>query len=66
MNKSDESVETIETVEATTPKPEPKVIEAPKEGYFFPNILEGKPFGGEFSSKEEAEAANEQYLKENK
>jgi hypothetical protein len=41
-------------------------IDRPKQGWFFPNIAEGLPFGIEAETREEAEAANTKYLETQK
>jgi len=40
----------------------PPVLDLPKDGWFFPNVGEGNPFGIEAATKEEAEAANRRHL----
>jgi hypothetical protein len=58
-----EEIETIDTLEVEL-TPESQTIEYPRSGYFFPNTQEDAPFGGEFSSLEDAQRANEKHLAE--
>jgi hypothetical protein len=66
MNKTDESIieptPVVEPQEVPAESSEPKVIEPPKRGWFFPNPDEQLPFGGEFATFAEALDANQAYL----
>lgn len=62
---------TLTKGKAEAPVEEPKKEETPeigqpKQGWFFPNVAEGLPFGIEAASREEAEAANKHYLESQK